>query len=133
MYLDKVFYDENSRITEVSVICNKCGTFISVFNIDIFQYTSADLCLLKPTQIIKCQCGNEHTEETVTFKPITKLTDCIRNKTIQVQNIPKCPTCNSTNIHKITGTERAASVIGLGLISNKINKSFKCNQCGYTW
>lgn len=46
---------------------------------------------------------------------------------------PKCPHCQSTNISKISGTERAASVIGLGILSNKINKSFKCKSCGYTW
>lgn len=46
---------------------------------------------------------------------------------------PKCPHCKSTNISKISGTERAMSVIGLGILSKKINKSFKCNNCGYTW
>lgn len=48
-------------------------------------------------------------------------------------NQVKCPYCNSTNVKKITGTERAASVIGLGLFSKKINKSFKCKNCGGTF
>lgn len=55
---------------------------------------------------------------------------------LQRQNEVKtveCPYCHSTNIHKITGTERAASVIGLGLLSKKINKSFKCKNCGGTF
>ena len=51
----------------------------------------------------------------------------------QSQNIPKCPTCGSTNIRKIGTGERAASVIGLGLLSKKINKTWKCNSCGHTW
>ena len=46
---------------------------------------------------------------------------------------PKCPTCGSANIKSISGTERAVSVMGLGLFSKKINKSFKCKNCGYTW
>lgn len=49
------------------------------------------------------------------------------------RSVPKCPTCGSTNIKRISGTERAASVFGLGLFSKKINKSFKCENCGYTW
>lgn len=49
------------------------------------------------------------------------------------QNIPKCPTCGSTNIRKIGTGERAVSVIGLGLLSKKINKTWKCNSCGHTW
>lgn len=46
---------------------------------------------------------------------------------------PKCPTCGSTNIRKISTGERMVSVGILGLFSKKINKSFKCNSCGYTW
>lgn len=46
---------------------------------------------------------------------------------------PKCPTCNSTNIRKIGTGERAVSVIGFGLLSKKINKTWKCNNCGHTW
>ena len=46
---------------------------------------------------------------------------------------PHCPTCNSTNIRKIGAGERAASIIGLGLFSRKINKTWKCNDCGHTW
>lgn len=44
-----------------------------------------------------------------------------------------CPYCNSTNVKRITATERAVSVIGLGILSKKINKSFKCRQCGGTF
>ncbi len=48
-------------------------------------------------------------------------------------NAPKCPTCSSTNIQKIGTGERAVSVAMLGMFSKKINKSFKCKNCGYTW
>lgn len=51
----------------------------------------------------------------------------------QPKNVPKCPTCQSTNIKKIGTGERVASVAMFGLFSKKINKSFKCNNCGYTW
>ena len=47
--------------------------------------------------------------------------------------VPKCPTCGSSNIRKISTGERMVSVGMLGLFSKKINKSFKCNSCGYTW
>ena len=45
----------------------------------------------------------------------------------------KCPTCGSTKVSKIGTVERTASVLGLGLLSKKINKTFKCKDCGYTW
>lgn len=53
-------------------------------------------------------------------------------KSVQ-QNIPKCPTCGSTNIQKIGTAERVTSVLGLGLFSKKINKTYKCKNCGLTW
>ena len=52
---------------------------------------------------------------------------------LEWQNKPKCPTCSSTNVQKIGGLERAGSVYMFGVFSKKINKSFKCKNCGYTW
>lgn len=52
---------------------------------------------------------------------------------VRNENIPKCPTCSSTNVQKIGTGERAVSVAMLGMFSKKINKSFKCKNCGYTW
>lgn len=51
----------------------------------------------------------------------------------ELLNKPKCPTCGSTNVKPISTTERAASVIGLGLLSKKINKTYKCLNCKCTW
>lgn len=54
---------------------------------------------------------------------------------MRLENQPKCPTCGSTNISRISGLERGASIFAWGLFSKKINKTFKCNNpnCGYTW
>lgn len=49
------------------------------------------------------------------------------------QYIPKCPTCGSPNIRKIDGIERGASIVMFGIFSKKINKTFKCKNCGHTW
>lgn len=51
----------------------------------------------------------------------------------QPQNIPRCPTCNSTNIRKIKAGERTASIIGFGIFSRKANKTWKCENCGHLW
>lgn len=48
-------------------------------------------------------------------------------------NQPKCPYCGSTNISKIGVVNRAVSVGLLGLASDKIGKTHKCNKCGSTW
>ena len=51
----------------------------------------------------------------------------------EILNKPKCPTCGSTNIKKMGGIERGASIAAFGIFSKKINKTFKCCNCGYTW
>lgn len=51
----------------------------------------------------------------------------------QPQNVPKCPTCGSTNVRKMGGVERGASIAAFGIFSKKINKTFKCGNCGYTF
>lgn len=48
-------------------------------------------------------------------------------------NKPKCPTCGSTNISKISTLNRMFSVGMFGLASGKIGKTHKCNNCGYIW
>lgn len=49
------------------------------------------------------------------------------------QNKPKCPTCQSTNIKKVSGTSKAISVAMFGLFSQKVKKQFHCNNCDYEW
>lgn len=46
---------------------------------------------------------------------------------------PHCPHCQSTNIKFISGLNRGASIAIWGILSKKINKSFECKNCGYTW
>lgn len=47
--------------------------------------------------------------------------------------IPRCPTCQSPNIKRITPGSRMVSVFGWGLASDKIGKQFECLKCGYKW
>lgn len=62
----------------------------------------------------------------------------IKNNTINsiqntVQNLPKCPTCQSTNIKKVSTASKAGSVFMWGLLSQKVKKQWHCNNCGYEW
>lgn len=58
-----------------------------------------------------------------------------QQKSSEIQNdtTPRCPHCHSTNIQKISSLERVGSIAMMGVFSKKINKSFKCKSCGYTW
>lgn len=50
-----------------------------------------------------------------------------------VKNVPKCPTCQSTNIKKVSTASKAGSVFMWGLLSQKVKKQWHCNNCGYEW
>lgn len=57
-----------------------------------------------------------------------------RDQKIKAESLkPKCPTCNSTNVVKISGTKRFVSVGFLGLASSNIGKTMECKNCGYKW
>ena len=48
-------------------------------------------------------------------------------------NLPKCPTCGSTNIEKISSFDKAAGAVMFGLFSKTARSQFKCRNCGYKW
>lgn len=47
-------------------------------------------------------------------------------------NVPKCPTCGSTNVSKITVTKRAVKVGLFGIFGaiDDAGKTYKCDGCG---
>lgn len=47
----------------------------------------------------------------------------------QPSNQVHCPYCNSTNVNRISSTKKVMSIIGFGILSNKIGKQWHCNNC----
>lgn len=48
-------------------------------------------------------------------------------------NLIRCPMCGSTNVKKISTTNRMLSIAAVGLASGKIGKQYKCNKCRNLW
>lgn len=46
---------------------------------------------------------------------------------------PKCPTCGSTNVHKISTGKKALGFVIVGIFSSNFGKTMECKQCGYKW
>ncbi len=57
----------------------------------------------------------------------------LENNVEKEERKPHCPHCHSTNIKSISGLNRGISIAVWGVFSKKINKSFECRDCGYTW
>ena len=116
----------NEKIQVLTYKCDKCG-FIKDF---LSNQQINDKCKV---------CGNKMIFfNSRKYNPKNGL-NAVKNSnlkhTIDTPTKPTitCPYCNSTDTKKISGTERVVSVAMLGLFSKKINKSFKCNNCGGTF
>lgn len=77
----------------------------------------------------------EHKSEILTEKSARYETQKAQSQSIleEASRKPKCLTCGSTNIRRMSAVETGASVLAFGLFSKKINKTFKCSNCSFTW
>lgn len=55
------------------------------------------------------------------------------NQNQNMSNTPKCPTCGSTNIQRISASAKLSGAMIFGIFSKTARSQFKCNNCGYKW
>lgn len=130
----QIHYFPDFESALVPEICEKCGgTLIDAgFNYDEYKQLpkskKCNNCKRKyPKRFIKCPiCYEQLVKVSTTNKKVTSVPE----KQI---NIPKCPTCGSTNIQRIGTGEKIVSGAVWGLFSNKVHKVYKCNNCKYMW
>lgn len=85
-----------------------------------------------PNKYEKCnECQNDLV--ICTKEDLLKTTTVKEIKPTKETNIPKCPTCGSTNIEKISSLNKAAGAVMFGLFSKTAKSQFKCKNCGYKW
>lgn len=109
--------------------CNKCKKAYS-FDTSKSYSKLCPICNIEMEFDSNLDCNTELAEERKNMPPYDPTKD--PNSPYYIPII-KCPTCQSTNTQKIGTGERVVSVAMIGVFSKKINKSFKCNSCGYTW
>lgn len=97
----------SSLISETSRICPDCG----------FDRIGSYLLQLEKEKQSKV------IDYTHNYEPINN----------NIPNVPKCPTCSSTDIKKISGLSKAGSVAMWGIFSRKVHKQWHCNNCGSEW
>ena len=102
--------------------CPNCGRTYSEFQ-NVYYCGNCNYKLLKQEDIKNINNPNLSKRE---YKVVGTVVDPTKPQ-------PKCPTCQSANIRKMGGIERGASIYAFGIFSKKINKTFKCQNCGYTW
>lgn len=48
-------------------------------------------------------------------------------------NVPKCPTCGSTDLTRLTASSRFIDRMAYGALSPEGKAQFRCNKCEYLW
>lgn len=87
-----------------------------------------------PNKYEKCnECQNDLV--ICTKEDLLKTTTVKEIKPTKETNIPKCPTCGSTNIRHISSTERGVNAVMFGFFGNKRKCQFEClnPNCRYRW
>ncbi len=124
----------NEDVLNYNNVCPCCHTknsFCEEYVMDI-KRISTDESFIEAMIKLKNEDPIEYQLKLNQFK-LQQEQDKQLQKTKEENNKPHCPYCNSTNIKKISGTERFTSIAMLGIFSKKINKSFKCIKCGGTF
>lgn len=77
----------------------------------------------------------DHREEILSKKnaEYNRAMSIVDNARAGKSNVPKCPTCNSTNIQKISTAKKATGFALVGVFSSNFGKTMECKNCGYKW
>ena len=118
---------EDAKLRDVWCNCISC-TEINRIPYDSFEHIGKQYLRLKEGLGLTCKgCGRQFTKLVVLKRP-----DGWRNLdrwATAYENKPKCPTCGSADIKKISATSKAASAAMWGLLSRKVHKQWHCNKC----
>lgn len=107
----KVFIDMRKRLSQISTSESFINGMIKLYQENPIEYQ------LKMAQ----------------FKTQLEQTKQLQNNKPETTNQPKCPTCGSTNIEKISIKQKAVGGVLFGLFSSNVRKTMHCKNCGYKW
>lgn len=133
---DLYFYDidsedryENKELRDVWCQCTTCRE-VNTIPYNKFDIIKSEYLQLKENLNLTCEGCDKQINNII----IPKRPDGWRDLNLwekDCDNVPKCPICSSTKIHKISMTNKAASALAFGLLAaGHVSKTYKCDICG---
>lgn len=134
--LEEPFYGYISFVNEEDFECPICrnkliNTNITIEDYQVIDSISDDITFLEAMIELKKKDPIEYQLKMSQFKVNLKQQES--SKKVEEDNRPKCPTCGSTNIEKISLGKKAVGGALFGLFSSNVRKSMHCKSCGYKW
>ena len=115
----KLIHSEPGTEKLMDPLCPRCGKVMKYFYTDDYHDEMIDTI------------ASRQMEEAEAWR---KISEQRRNAAHTPQYVPKCPTCGSPDITKISGVTKAAKVGAFGIFgSGDIGKTYKCRNCGSKW
>lgn len=120
------YYFENEQ-DMICPVCNKkiIMAHISDYELKDLMDISQDSNFIKSMDDLKRDNIIEFESRMVQFRGV--------QESRVEEDKPKCPTCGSTNIEKISLGKKAVGGALFGLFSSNVRKSMHCKSCGYKW
>jgi C4-type Zn-finger protein len=123
-----IVFEENQILNNECPVCHSKNCFEDEYIMDI-KRISTDPSFMDAMMKLYKEDPIEYQLKMSQFK--TQLQQ--QESTKQTENIPKCPTCGSTKLSKISTVSKAGSVFLFGLLSQKVKKTWHCDNCKYEW
>lgn len=99
-----------------------------------------DNCSVQLKQQVISEMGNEryqlYNNKIEELVKRNELVSKARNGESIIKNntpIPKCPTCGSADVEKISTTSKVVGGAMFGLFSSNVRNTMHCKNCGYKW
>jgi hypothetical protein len=117
------YFRQKPQIYSNMVSCPDCGQSVSK------RAPSCPHCGCPVAEIISANPDLALPAQTVELQ----MTQAVTNQSYP-SNKPRCPTCGSTNIERISLTSKVGKVALVGIFAiGRVAKSYKCNNCKHQW
>ena len=117
-------------------ICPKCQNYITPYESlqEVDYYRDKSMKLIGNYSYVSSNpLYNPNTNTHNAEKEYNQRIASIFNQKKEEANVPKCPTCGSTNIKKISTSSKVFGAAMFGLFSKTARSQFECQNCHYKW
>lgn len=120
-----------NKFNNVCPMCHEKNSYIEEYIMDI-KRISNDPDFIQAMTKLHDEDPIEYQLKMSQFKANLKQQEQVQESRAE-ENKPRCPTCGSTNIEKISLGKKAVGGALFGIFSSNVRKSMHCKSCGYKW
>ena len=120
-----------NKFNNVCPMCHEKNSYIEEYIMDI-KRISNDPDFIQAMTKLHDEDPIEYQLKMSQFKSNLKQQEQVQESRAE-ENKPRCPTCGSTNIEKISLGKKAVGGALFGIFSSNVRKSMHCKSCGYKW